>query len=135
MRRVSREQLEECHEPTVPRLIAPALADRPPQPVLLVGLVEHGARLLAGQLREQHTCLDLEMRIRPEVRRRGHAVLPDLPGGAIAQHRGPPLALLAPRDLLAQRYLRLADMEARLRGVGVFVQSLGATQVFPRPAE
>src|ERR1700735_4040255 len=83
----------------------------------------------------QHAGFQLEMQIRPESRCCRYPVLTNPAPGAVPQHGGASLVLLAPRNSLAQRCLRLADMKRRLRGKKMFVLSLCTTEVFPCAAE
>ena len=110
------KKLDKCHEAAVPCLVAPALAHASPQAMLEVNVFKDGPRQLAGQLGEENSRLELEMRIRPKHRRSRHAVLPDPSGSAVAEHRGAALPRRPPRYFPAQRYLGLRDVKPELLG-------------------
>src|SRR5947209_20361463 len=96
----------------MPLLVAPAFADRPPQPMLLLGVGDGITRLGGREGRKQHTRLQLEVRERPKRRDAAHAKLPDMPLGRMAQHRRTLVAPLRRRDLYTDRGLVFGDGES-----------------------
>src|SRR3990170_3130904 len=115
----------------MPRLIAPAFANRPPQAMLLINIGEYRTRLASRQLGEQHPGFDPKMWKRPEVWRGGHAKLPYFAAGTITEHGRPPPVRPTPRDALADGNLSFGDVKSQLLGVRVFQEALGTQQTFP----
>ncbi len=84
----------------MPLFIAPALADRTPQAMLLLHVVNTGRLPLRRSTEKKNTGLQLEMRKRPERRKGRHAELPNMLFCDVAEHRGTLVSLLTPRDFL-----------------------------------
>ena len=80
---------------------------------------------------EQNPSLEFQMPERPEVGHCGHPELPDVTLSYVAQHRGPPGSLSAPRNALAGRRLRRRSVETDRVGIVIFDETLFPTKQEP----